>query len=135
MRVIESVAGRSFVSTNFEALSNEEILGESTFALIIVGRKNRRIFPVNNSGLAPTRMFGYARNMFVRFIGSDVAFVLSHPRLEVDPCLANVCSEGIAAAGVEIDALLLMLRRTRLVGSTKNISEFRSRFRMIINVI
>ena len=68
------------------------LLVDQTCFLVVEGGDDFRFIPVDGTGCAMTSMFRDAGDVFVRFVGCSVCFMLTHPCAERNSRLAYVFS-------------------------------------------
>ena len=80
---------------------------ECRFFLVVEGGDDFRFIPVDGAGRAVTSMLRDAGDVFVRFVGCSVGFVLTHPCAERDSRLAYVFSFLTTCARKHIDTFFI----------------------------
>ena len=114
--VIEAAVGCSTVASDFKTFADEEVLLKRRFCFVAEGRDDFGFIPGYIPGGAVAGMFANAGYIFVGFVGSDVRRVLPHAGAEGYARLADVFRVWVAATGQLVDALLVKVIRTSLVG-------------------
>ena len=107
-----------------------EIVLESLFRLIIKGRKDFGIVPINMASGAVASVLRYARYLFVAFVGSNVVAMLTHTGSEIDASLTYVLTFRVTAASLEIDTFLVERVGTGFVRTSQHVSQLRAGLRV-----